>query len=143
MTDVIAIIGWIAPWVVTAVFAILYFVKTKKFINLSEVYDEVSDIFEQVLAFFDRERAMSETPLEVIQTIIPANTYQMTEEDCNRILDTCASEEERSRIDALITSYENPAVEGEECCIYTIETSGAIFEVRYGNPVLLLDKKAV
>jgi len=141
--EIIEIIGLILPWVIAIILAVVVYIKQKKVIDIKEVAEEADRILSEVLAFFDKEKAMADTSLDTIQTVIPATTYQMTEEDCNRILDTCASDEERARIDATIMTYENPVVEGEECCVYTIETTGAIFEVRYGNPVLLLDKTKV
>lgn len=98
---------------------------------------------EEIIAFFNPEAKMSETPIETIKNVIPANTYQMTEESLNRILMTCADEDEKIRVANTVYEYEHPTTTGEECCIYEIKTSNALFNVQYGVPELVAYDKPV
>lgn len=134
--------------IATIVFGLLwYYVQFKKLPSTKEELDsamaegsKIATALKEVLAFFNPESAMSETSLKTIQTIIPSNSYQMTEESLNRVLATCDSEEEKSRICETVSDYENPTTAGEECVEYTLETTNAVFRVYLGVPELIEDK---
>lgn len=100
----------------------------------------VEHVLDEVKAFYNKESPMSATSIETIKEEIATNSYQMTEESANRIYETCSSEEEKMRIADTIYDYEHPKQTGEECCVYTIETTGAVFEVQWGVPELIHDK---
>lgn len=91
----------------------------------------------EVISFFNPEVEMSKTSVETIKEVIPANSYQMTEESLNRILMTCSDEDEKLRVSNTVYEYEHPQTTGEECCVYEIKTSGARFMVQYGVPELI------
>jgi hypothetical protein len=131
---------------------LVYYYRNKKLPSTIEEFDEIIEDYEenkafaekllaQVLAFFDRETPMSATSIETINRVIPSASYKMTSESKERILNTCASEGEKDRICAMIVDYEEPISEGDECCIYTIETTNAIFKVQWGVPELISDKE--
>jgi hypothetical protein len=131
---------------------LVYYYRNKKLPSTIEEFDEIIEDYEenkafaekllaQVLAFFDRETPMSATSIETINHVIPSASYKMTSESKERILNTCASEGEKDRICAMIVDYEEPISEGDECCIYTIETTNAIFKVQWGVPELISDKE--
>lgn len=131
---------------------LVYYYRNKKLPSTIEEFGEIIENYEenkafaekllaQVLAFFDRETPMSATSIETINRVIPSASYKMTSESKERILNTCASEGEKDRICAMIVDYEEPISEGDECCIYTLETTNAIFKVQWGVPELISDKE--
>lgn len=131
---------------------LVYYYRNKKLPSTIEEFDEIIEDYEenkafaekllaQVIAFFDRETPMSATSIETINHFIPSASYKMTSESKERILNTCASEGEKDRIRAMIAEYEDPISEGDECCIYTLETTNAIFKVQWGVPELISDKE--
>lgn len=117
----------------------------EEFEDIIEDYNETKvftdKLLDQILAFFDPEAPMSSTSIETINTIIPSTSYKMSSESKERILNTCASETEKDRICAMISMYEDPISEGDECCIYTVETTNAIFKVQWGIPELISNKE--
>lgn len=123
---------------------IVYFITMhlmeKKVISAEEGKSTLKKLLDEVLNFFDKEVPMAETSLDTIYDYIPANSYQMSTESFNRIASTCASDEEKSRVYTTVLEHDTPVTHGEECCIYTIETSGAVYEVQYGVPELIEDK---
>lgn len=102
-----------------------------------EAGQTASNAVKSIVAFFDPCRPMSDTPLDVINEYIPATTYQMSDESQARVLSYCASEEEKRRVLSEIYNWENPQSNGEECCEYTLATSGATFKVQWGVPEIV------
>ena len=135
----------IVLYVVAGMFAILWaycrygtLPKTKEQLAESlEAGRMASDTVKSIVAFFDPSKPMSDTPLSVIDEFIPATTYQMSDESQARVLSYCASEEEKRRVLSEIYNWENPKSNGEECCEYTLVTSGATFKVQWGVPEIV------
>ena len=96
-----------------------------------------TNTIKSIVSFFDPTKPMSDTPLNVIREYIPATTYQMSDESQARVLSYCASEEEKQRVLSEIYNWENPKSNGEECCEYTIVTTGATFRVQWGVPEIV------
>lgn len=132
-------------FILTGVFAVLWCVcryntlpKTKEQLQAAlEAGNMAASAIKSVIAFFDPAKPMSDTPLSVINEYIPASTYQMSDESQARILSYCATEEEKQRVLSEIYDWENPEHNGEECCEYTLVTSGATFKVQWGVPELI------
>lgn len=132
-------------FILTGVFAVLWCVcqyktlpKTKEQLQAAlEAGNMAASAIKSVIAFFDPAKPMSETPLSVINQYIPASTYQMSDESQARILSYCATEEEKQRVLSEIYDWENPEHNGEECCEYTLVTTGATFKVQWGVPEMV------
>lgn len=131
--------------ILTGVFSLLWaycqygtLPKTKEELKASlEAGEFATDAIKSIIAFFDPAKPMSDTPLSIINEYIPANTYQMSDESQARVLSYCASEEEKNRVLSEIYDWENPEHNGEECCEYTLVTTGATFKVQWGVPELV------
>lgn len=119
--------GPIVTWVIT------HFVGDEK-------YKKLYRTFKEVVSFFDPEKPMSATSIETITNVIPANSYKITEESLNRVLETCDSEDEKLRIWDTVNLYEMPTSTGDECCEYTLDTSHATYRVQWGVPELIKNK---
>ena len=143
------------PWVLAFGLAIVsYYLKYKVLPKTAEELqtviddtveqkDKVESTLKEVISFFDQEKPMSDTTIETIKEVIPASTYQMSEESQARILSYCADETEKQRVLTEIYNWENPQVTGEECCDYIITTSGGTFRVQYGVPELITESDYV
>ena len=142
MDEVVFHIIYILICIVAAL--VTYFITTKlmekKIISAEDGRAALQKLLDEVINFFDKEVPMAETSLDTIYDYIPANSYQMSTDSFDRIAKTCASDEEVSRIYTTVLDHDTPLCLGEECCIYTIETSGAVYEVQYGVPELIEDK---
>lgn len=136
------IIGLVLIFVLSV---LVYYYRNKKLPSTIEELKETKafadKLLAQVIAFFDPDTPMSSTSLDTIDRIIPSASYKMSSVSKDRILSTCASEDEKDRIYAMIAVYEDPISEGDECCIYTIETTNAIFKVQWGVPELISNKE--
>lgn len=135
----------IGMYILTGIFALLWayakyntIPKTMEQLSASlEAGRRATDTIKSIVAFFDPSKPMSDTPLDVIGEYIPATTYQMSDESQARVLSYCASEEEKRRVLSEIYNWENPKSNGEECCEYTLVTSGATFRVQWGVPEIV------
>lgn len=135
----------IGMYILTGIFALLWayakyntIPKTMEQLSASiEAGRRATDTIKSIVAFFDPSKPMSDTPLDVIDEYIPATTYQMSDESQARVLSYCASEEEKRRVLSEIYNWENPKSNGEECCEYTLVTSGATFRVQWGVPEIV------
>lgn len=148
----IEIIWLILPWILALGFAIAWvIVKFGKLPSTEEEWKQTADkllegkvlaesVLKEVRAFFNPEEPMERTSIDTIKDFIPANSYQMSDEAQARVLSYCTSEDEKRRVLQEIYNWENPTVTGEECCIYTLETSKATFLVQYGVPELVTMK---
>lgn len=151
--EIINIILLILPWIIAIGFCVYsFYMKYKKlpqtieewqtaFNDVVFVKEKTEKILKEVKAFFDPEKPMIDTPIETIKKEIPANSFMMSDESLERVLKTCSDEQERTRIRDVVFCREHPDYEGEECCIYDLETSGAIFKVSYGVPELITYKQ--
>lgn len=151
--QIINIVMLILPWVVAIGFSIYsFYLKYKKlpqtieewetaFSDVVLVKDKTEKILKEVKSFFDPEKPMIDTPIETIKNEIPANSFMMSDDSLERVLKTCADEQERTRVRDIVFCREHPEFEGEECCVYDLETSGAIFKVSYGVPELIAYKQ--
>lgn len=142
LTVALPIIGLVLIFVLSV---LVYYYRNKKLPSTIEELKETKafadKLLAQVIAFFDPDTPMSSTSLDTISRVIPSASYKMSSESKDRILSTCASEDEKDRICAMIAVYEDPVSEGDECCIYTIETTNAIFKVQWGVPELISNKE--
>ena len=146
---IINIILLILPWVIAiAVCLYAFYLKFDKLPQTEEEWEKAFDdvvnvkektekILKEIKAFFDPEKPMIDTSIETIKNEIPANSYMMSDESKERVLSTCEDEAERTRISDIIFCREHPENAGEECCIYEIETTKAVFKVQYGVPELV------
>lgn len=139
--ETVEIIGLILPWIISLILATVAYLKNGEVIDINETANKTKKILDEVLAFFDPEKPMSETSLDTIYDVIPSASYKMTEEQRNLVFQTCKTEEEINRISNIIDAHENPIAEGDEVCEYELETSGAIFKVEWGTPSLTLLKE--
>lgn len=141
----LALVFDIFMYIVAGIFAVLWaycrygtLPRTKEQLAESlEAGQTASDAVKSIVAFFDPCKPMSDTPLGVINEYIPATTYQMSDESQARVLSYCASEEEKRRVLSEIYNWENPTSNGEECCEYTLVTTGATFKVQWGVPEIV------
>lgn len=153
LDEIITIIMLILPWLIAVGFCLYsFYIKYRKlpqtieewqtaFNDVVSIKDKTEKVLKEVKAFFDPEKPMIDTPIETIKKEIPANSFMMSDESLERVLKTCSDEQERTRIRDIVFCREHPEYEGEECCIYDLETSGAIFKVSYGVPELIAYKQ--